>query len=60
LTGDSWGNALAVDPATGRTLWHTNLGANMNNAPITYELDGRQYLLFAAGDSLFAFTLPRR
>ena len=30
----------------------------MDNAPITYELDGRQYLLFAAGDSLFGFTLP--
>jgi len=28
----------------------------MNNAPITYELDGRQYLLLAANDSLFAFT----
>jgi hypothetical protein len=56
--GDNSGNALALDPLTGSTLWHVNLGGVMDNAPITYELDGRQYLLFAAGDSLFGFTLP--
>ena len=31
----------------------------MDNAPMTYELDGRQYVLLAAHDSLFAFTLPQ-
>jgi alcohol dehydrogenase (cytochrome c) len=59
FTGDNSGNALALDPQDGRTLWHVNLGGVMNNAPITYELDGRQYLLVAGHDSLFAFTLPR-
>jgi hypothetical protein len=28
----------------------------MSNTPITYELDGVQYLVVAAGDSLYAFT----
>jgi alcohol dehydrogenase (cytochrome c) len=56
FTGDNSGNAMALDPATGKTLWHTNLGGVMNNAPITYELDGRQYLLLAGGESLYAFT----
>ena len=59
FTGDNSGNALALDPAEGRTLWHTNLGGAMDNAPMTYELDGRQYVLLAAHDSLFAFTLPQ-
>jgi acido-empty-quinoprotein group A len=58
FSGDNSGNALALDPATGRTLWHANLGGVMNNGPITYELDGRQYVVLAADDSLFGFTLP--
>jgi acido-empty-quinoprotein group A len=56
--GDGSGNALALDPSTGKTLWHVNLNETMDNGPITYELDGRQYLVFAAGAKLFAFTLP--
>ena len=56
--GDGSGNALALDPWTGKTLWHVNLSEIMFNGPITYELDGRQYLLLAAGGKLFAFALP--
>jgi alcohol dehydrogenase (cytochrome c) len=58
FSGDNSGNALALDAVTGHTLWHANLGGVMNNGPITYELDGRQYLVLAADDSLFGFTLP--
>ena len=43
--------------ATGNPLWHANLGASVTNGPITYELDGTQYLVVAAGDSLFAFVM---
>ncbi len=57
--GDNSGNAVALDPATGRTLWHVNLGENMLNGPITYEINGKEYLLLAAGAKLFAFTLPQ-
>lgn len=57
--GDGAGNALALDPATGRTLWHVNLNEGMLNGPITYEIDGRQYVVLAAGAKLFAFTLPQ-
>jgi len=56
--GDGSGNALALDPLTGRTIWHVNLNQNMFNGPVTYELDQRQYLLLAAGGKLFAFALP--
>jgi alcohol dehydrogenase (cytochrome c) len=54
--GDLGGNIVAYDPADGKPLWHSHIG-QVSNAPETYMLDGHQYLLVAAGDSLFAFTL---
>ena len=56
--GDSFGNFLAMDPATGKTLWHVNLGQFVTNSAMTYELNGRQYLLVAANDTWFAFAVP--
>ncbi|HEX6805140.1 MAG TPA: acido-empty-quinoprotein group A [Terriglobales bacterium] len=60
FAGDASGNALALDPASGKTLWHVNLNQVMFNGPITYELDGRQYMLLAAWGKLFAFALPKQ
>ncbi len=54
--GDLSGNLVAYDPANGKILWHTRLG-NVSNAPETYMLDGHQYILIAAGDTLYTFTL---
>jgi hypothetical protein len=34
------------------------LGQYVTNAPITYELDGRQFILVAANDTFFAFAVP--
>jgi acido-empty-quinoprotein group A len=56
--GDSFGNFLAMDPSTGKTLWHVGLGQFITNAPITYELDGRQFILVAANDTFYEFALP--
>lgn len=58
FTADNSGNLLALDPATGKTLWHVNAGGSMNNGPITYMLDGRQYVVMASQDRLMAFSLP--
>jgi acido-empty-quinoprotein group A len=58
FTADNGPNLLALDPATGKTLWHLNIGGSLTGSPMTYELDGRQYLLFAAHDLLCAFALP--
>ena len=57
FTGDPYGNFIAYDPPTGHILWHTRLIANVSNGPMTYELDGKQYLVVGAGDSLYAFTV---
>ncbi len=59
FAGDDSGDFMALDPANGKTLWHVGLGANVHNGPITYELDGRQYVVVAAGSSLAAFALPK-
>ncbi len=56
FAGDAGGNLVAYDPANGKILWHSHLG-QVSNAPETYTLDGHQYIVVAAGDSLFAFTL---
>jgi alcohol dehydrogenase (cytochrome c) len=56
--GDPAEHFIAFDPATGRILWHAGLSASVTNGPITYELDGRQYVVAAAGDTLYSFTLP--
>jgi alcohol dehydrogenase (cytochrome c) len=57
FTGDSAQSALALRSSTGATLWHSGIG-RVNNSPITYELDGRQYVLFGGGSALYAFALP--
>lgn len=58
FTADNSGNLLAIDPATGKTLWHLNVGGGLLASPMTYELDGRQYLLVPLQDNLYAFALP--
>ena len=57
FAGDPNANLVALDPATGTPLWHAGLHANITNGPITYELDGTQYLVVGAGDSIYTFAM---
>jgi alcohol dehydrogenase (cytochrome c) len=54
--GDAGGNIVAWNAATGKPVWHSHIGP-VTNPPITYMLDGRQYLLVASNDTLYAFAL---
>ena len=56
FAGDGAGNLVAHDAATGKPLWNTRIG-KITNAPQTFLLDGRQYLIAATGDTLWAFML---
>jgi len=58
FTGDVPGNAMALRTSNGTTLWHAKIG-RVGNSPITYQIDGRQFVLFGGGTSLFAFALPQ-
>ena len=55
---DSQGNFLALDDATGKPAWNIQLGNSLRANPITYAVDGKQYVEGAAGNSIFVFGLP--
>ena len=71
--GDSNGRFRAFDDETGEVLWEINLGSSVSGYPITYEVDGRQYVAVntgagsmnltpelrpSRGTDLFVFALP--
>jgi alcohol dehydrogenase (cytochrome c) len=58
FTGDIAGNLLALRTTDGATLWHAATG-RIGNSPVTYEFDGRQYVVVGAGSSLYAWSLPQ-
>lgn len=59
LTGDDQKNVIIFSADKGTVLWHREMTANQSNGPITYMQDGKQCLLFAAGDTLYAYSLPK-
>ena len=71
--GDGNGRFKAFDQETGEVLWEINLGSSVTGFPITYAVDGRQYILAStgtrvegltpdvrpsSGNNLFVFALP--
>jgi alcohol dehydrogenase (cytochrome c) len=56
ISGDNRNSVMALRTSDGTTLWHDNIG-RVQNAPVTYLLDGKQYLLVGGGTSLFAYAL---
>jgi alcohol dehydrogenase (cytochrome c) len=70
FTGEGNGWFDAFNAKTGKKVWRFNLGAGVNAPPITYSVDGKQYLAVAAGgnfqlgyprgDAIAIFGLPRQ
>jgi alcohol dehydrogenase (cytochrome c) len=50
--GDVNGRFRALDQTTGKVLWETNLGSSVTGYPITFSVDGRQYVAVSTGSSL--------
>jgi alcohol dehydrogenase (cytochrome c) len=48
----------AVDASTGKSLWHFNTGQEMHASPMSFAVNGKQYVAIACGSDLFAFALP--
>ena len=48
----------AVAARTGRALWQFNTGQSMHASPMSYAVDGNQYVAIAAGSDVISFALP--
>jgi alcohol dehydrogenase (cytochrome c) len=57
FVGGREGFFQALDARNGALLWKASLGGEMAAGPITYAIDGKQYVAIAAGHSLFTFAL---
>ena len=53
------GNIAAFDAVTGKALWHFQTGAGTAASPMSYAVDGRQFVAVAAGNFLYGFALPK-
>ena len=51
---------MAFDATSGKNLWHFPTGAGIYAAPVTFMLDGRQFVIVPSGTTLYAFALPPR
>jgi len=56
LTRDS-SELVAFNPAESDPIWRQRLTNPVSNEPSTWVLDGKQYLIVGAGDTLYALTL---
>ncbi|MEP6714189.1 MAG: PQQ-dependent dehydrogenase, methanol/ethanol family [Terriglobia bacterium] len=52
------GNFMALDAKTGKALWHFGAGANIPSSPMSYAVDGKQYVAISAANMLYSFALP--
>ena len=50
--GDVAGNFRALDDTTGEVLWETNIGAPVSGYPVSFAVDGKQYIAVTTGQSL--------
>jgi len=58
FSGTEEGNFFALDAETGKSLWDTQLGGNIRGIPMSFAVDGKQYVAIAAGFALFVYGLP--
>tara|TARA_B100000959_G_scaffold84011_2_gene89394 strand:- start:11465 stop:13108 length:1644 start_codon:yes stop_codon:yes gene_type:complete len=57
FTGSADGYFFALDAASGEELWNISLGARVHAAPISFEVEGKQYVSIASGNVLYTFAL---
>jgi alcohol dehydrogenase (cytochrome c) len=57
FSGDDDGHLIALDARNGKHLWHFNMGEGLTASPITYEVDGKQYVAIASATAIFSFGL---
>ena len=58
FVGTREGNLIVLDAKTGKSLWRFQTGGTIASSPISYAVDGRQFVALAAGGVLYSFALP--
>lgn len=59
--GGRSGIFVALDAKTGKPLWHVSVGdtsQGMGSGPMSYAVDGKQYVVTTGADAMYAFALP--
>jgi alcohol dehydrogenase (cytochrome c) len=57
FSGELNGEFVALDAKTGRAVWHFNTGEPINAQPVTYMVEGKQYVAIATNTNVFGFAL---
>jgi alcohol dehydrogenase (cytochrome c) len=60
FAGSNEGNLFALDAKTGEPLWQFQAGGPMRANPISFSVEGHQYVAVAAGRAYIVFALPNR
>jgi PQQ-dependent dehydrogenase (methanol/ethanol family) len=55
--GETSGGFAAVDAKSGKSLWHFDANQGWKASPMTYTVDGRQYIAIASESNILSFTL---
>jgi alcohol dehydrogenase (cytochrome c) len=54
------GQFIALDAKTGRPLWNFRVGGPITASPISYAVDGQQFVAVSAGNMVYSFALPKQ
>jgi alcohol dehydrogenase (cytochrome c) len=57
FSGGREGYFFALDARNGQLLWKANLGGTVASGPMSYSVEGKQYIAVSAGSSLFVYGL---
>jgi alcohol dehydrogenase (cytochrome c) len=57
FSGDDDGNLVALESKTGKYLWHFPTGHSLFASPMTYMIDGKQYVTILTESDVFTFGL---
>ncbi len=57
FSGDAEGNFIAFGAASGKPLWHFQMGGAVYAPPMAFAVDGKEYVAIAAGSAIYAFGL---
>jgi alcohol dehydrogenase (cytochrome c) len=55
---DESGALAAANAKSGELLWHFHTNQQWHASPMTYAVDGKQYVAVAAGSNIISFALP--